>query len=91
MDYKLKAITNNVCNNDTVVDLIPRTNYKTEAKEAPAEHTCQRNVPVLFATLRGVHLRKFNKSSVDGNYSITFCDLERWVRELKTDGKVLKI
>lgn len=91
MDYKLKAITNNVSNNDTVVDLIPRASDKGEAKESDAEHTCQRKVPVLFATLRGVHLRKFNKSSVDGNYSITFCDLERWVRELKTDGWLLKI
>lgn len=80
MDYKLKAITNNVNNNDTIVDLIPRSDNKSDAKEAPSsDHVCEKKVPVLFTTLHGIHLRKFNKSSTK-NYDITFCDLERWVR-----------
>lgn len=81
MDYKLKAITNNVNNNDTVVDLISKSGDRCKSKDASACHTCHQIVPVLFASVRGVHLRKFNKTPVDGNYSITFCDLERWVRK----------
>lgn len=79
MDYKLKAISNNVNNNDTIVDLIKKVDSESRESRPPLpDHVCQRNVPVLFATIRGVHLRKFNKSSPN-NYSISFCDLERWV------------
>lgn len=86
MDYKLKAISNNVNNNDTVVDFISRADETSEAKEATsADHICGKNIPVLFASVRGVHLRKFNKSSPD-NYNITFCDLERWVRKYVEAG-----
>lgn len=77
MDFKLKAIGNNVNNNDTIVGLIPSD--KLESKDvSPSDHVCQKNVPVLFATVRGIHLRKFNKSSPN-NYNVSFCDLERWV------------
>lgn len=80
MDYKLKAISNNVNNNDTIVDLIPKPSDKSEVnKDSPADHVCKKNIPVIFASLRGIHLRKFNKS-LTNNYSITFCDVERWVR-----------
>lgn len=80
MDFKLKAISNNVNNNDTIADLIPRTSNKLESKDiSPSDHVCQRNVPVLYATVRGIHLRSFNKNATN-NYNISFCDLERWVR-----------
>lgn len=92
MDNKLKAITNNVRSSGSAVDLIERKNDKHDVKEAACDYRCHRKVPVLFSTIRGVHLRKLNKSSVDGNYSITFCDLERWVRrEWKTDRELVKI
>ena len=79
MEFKLKAISNNVNNNDTIVDLIPRDGDKLESEHfSPSEHICQRNVPVLYSTVRGVYLRKFNKSSTN-NYDVSFCDLERWV------------
>lgn len=82
MDFKLKAISNNVNNNDTIIDLIPRDLDKLESSEnSSAEHVCQQNVPVLYATVRGIHLRKFNKTSTN-NYNVTFCDLERWVSSL---------
>lgn len=85
MDNKLKAISNNVNNNDTIVDLITRSDESFSAKDsAPTDHLCQKTVPVLFATIRGVHLRKFNKSS-SNNYSSSFCDLERWVNKLKIE------
>lgn len=83
MDYKLKAISNNVNNNDTVVNLIPNNDDKFDVRNATStDHTCEKTVPVLFATARGVHLRKFNKSSTN-NYCSSFCDLERWVSEIK--------
>lgn len=83
MDYKLKAISNNVNNNDTIVDLSPKSAEKFDARNAAlTDHSVQKTVPVLFATIRGVHLRKFNKSSTN-NYCNSFCDLERWVSELK--------
>jgi len=83
MDYKLKAISNNVNNNDTIVDLISKMddNKEQDASKEPPDHVCERNVPVLFATMQGINLRKFNKHAVD-NYSIQFCDLERWVSHL---------
>lgn len=87
MDYKLKAISNNVNNNDTIVDLIPKSGEKFDARNATQtnqNHTCQKTVPVLFATIRGVHLRKFNKSSTN-NYSNSVCDLERWVSALNVE------
>lgn len=84
MDNKLKAISNNVNNNDTIVDLISKSDDRWDERGAPAsDHVCQRSVPVLFATIRGVHLRKFNKSSTN-NYAIAFCDVERWVRRRQT-------
>lgn len=82
MDNKLKAISNNVSNNDTIVDLIKESDDRLEAIEASSEHVCHKNVPVLFTTIRGVHLRKSNKSS-SNSYSISFCDLERWVRAMR--------
>lgn len=84
MDNKLKAISNNVNNNDTIVDLIKETDDRFKAIEASSDHVCNKNVPVLFTTIRGVHLRKSNKSS-SNSYSISFCDLERWV-SAPTDG-----
>lgn len=80
MENKLKAISNNVNNNDTVIDLIDNNDKKrTEIyKSLKQQHICVKNVPVLFATVCGLHLRKFNKTSPN-NYNISFCDLERWV------------
>lgn len=78
MDNKLKVKSNNVNNNDSIVDLIPRTEDVSEPKPVAALHKCERNVPVLFATLQGVHIRRFNKNSPN-NYSISICDIERWV------------
>lgn len=89
MDYKLKAISNNVNNNDTIVDLIPKTNEKSGVKE-DSDHVCKKVVPVIFASVRGIHLRKFNKS-LTNNYSITFCDVERWVRKSnETPAELMK-
>jgi hypothetical protein len=81
MDYKLKAISNNI-DSEQIIDsmLNDNSSHKSEEfKEFATDHVCERNVPVLFTTTRGVHLRKFSKSSPN-NYSIAFCDLERWVR-----------
>jgi hypothetical protein len=92
MDYKLKAISNNVNNNDTISDLLPKIDDKfgdSNSVVSSTDHTCQKTVPVLFATFRGVHLRKFNKSSTN-NYSSSFCDLERWVSELKREKSGMK-
>lgn len=87
MDHKLKAISNNVNNNDTIVEYVSKTDEKSEAKETTTtDHICGKNVPVLFASVRGIHLRKFNKSSPN-NYDITFCDLERWVRKYVNGGR----
>lgn len=84
MDFKLKAISKNFSNNDTIVDLIPRTGEKLESFTS-TDHVCQRNVPVIFATVHGIHLRKFAKSSTS-NYHVSFCDLERWVNALTSDA-----
>jgi hypothetical protein len=77
MDYKLKAISNDI-DNDTIADMMARPSEKGEAKEAGAHHICQRTVPVLFSSFSGIHLRKFSRSSTN-NYAVAFCDLERWV------------
>jgi hypothetical protein len=85
MEYKLKAISNNI-DNDRIIDMMleESTNStnsasgKWESKPISSHHICEKNVPVLYSTLRGVYLRKFNKSS-SNHYSIDFCDLERWV------------
>lgn len=79
MDYKLKAISNNVNSNDTIVDPIKNPDEKSQPSKPSPDHVCHRNVPVLFASKRGVHLRRFDKSSPN-QYSASFCDLERWVR-----------
>lgn len=84
MDYKLKAISNNI-DNDRIIDLMLEetstnsTSGRWESKNISSSHICEQKVPVLFSTMRGIHLRKFNKNSAS-NYSIDFCDLERWVR-----------
>ncbi|CAG9804403.1 unnamed protein product [Chironomus riparius] len=82
MEYKLKAISNNI-DNDRIIDMMLEESSnnsasgKWESKTISTNHICEKNVPVLYSTLRGVYLRKFNKSSAN-NYSIDFCDLERW-------------
>lgn len=80
MDYKLKAISNNI-DNDKIAEQMVDGNDKLIANDLSTDHFCQRTVPVLFTTIRGVHLRKFSKSS-SNKYSIGFCDLERWVNFL---------
>ncbi|CAO1393643.1 unnamed protein product [Diamesa hyperborea] len=75
MEHKLKAISNNVNNNDTIVNLIPEEDGELISNDL--NHICERQVPVLFVTNRGNHLRMFNKNW-PGNYQVTFCDLERW-------------
>ncbi|KAG5681415.1 hypothetical protein PVAND_010853 [Polypedilum vanderplanki] len=76
MEYKLKAISNNI-DHDTIADLMSKPNDKWDSTEISSHHICQRNVPVLFSSISGIHLRKFSRSSTS-NYSIAFCDLERW-------------
>lgn len=81
MDYKLKAITNNVDNDR--IDLISSKQNDVEKnlneeENVASSHICDKKVPVIFSTTHGVHLRTFDKNSTS-NYMITFCDLERWV------------
>ena len=76
MEHKLKAISNNVNNNDTIGNFIPQDDGKLILNDI--NHICERHVPVLFVTNRGNQLRMFNKNW-PGNYQVTFCDLERWV------------
>jgi hypothetical protein len=78
MDSKLKAISNNVNNNDTIADFTSRAGDNSDVRDSQPSHICEKSVPVLFTSVRGVHLRKFSKSS-SANYSIAFCDVERWV------------
>lgn len=83
MDYKLKAITNNVDNDR--IDLIGSKqsdieNFQSREANVVSNHICSKNVPVIFSTTHGVHLRTFDRNSTS-NYTITFCDLERWVGE----------
>lgn len=83
MDYKLKAITNNVDNDR--IDLIGSKQidvekYQTKEANAASSHICERRVPVMFSTTQGVHLRTFD-GNLSNNYTISFCDLERWVSE----------
>lgn len=81
MEHKLKAISNNVNNNDTIVKLIPQ-DQDDKLILNDIRHFCKRQVPVLFVTNRGNQLRLFNKNW-PGNYQVTFCDLERWVSVIK--------
>lgn len=81
MEHKLKAISNNVNNNDTIVNLIPQ-DQDDKLILNDIRHFCERQVPVLFVTNRGNQLRLFNKNW-PGNYQVTFCDLERWVSVIK--------
>ncbi|CRK99166.1 CLUMA_CG012516, isoform A [Clunio marinus] len=79
MESKLRAISNNVNNNDTVVEFGSKIHDLQEPKQiSTPEYLCQKKVPVLFTTNRGIHLRKFNKSSMNDEYMMSFCDLERW-------------
>lgn len=85
MDYKLKAITNNVDNDRT--DLIGNKQsdiekYQSREARVASSHICEKHVPVIFSTTHGVHLRTFERKS-NSNYTITFCDLERWVSLLQ--------
>lgn len=83
MDYKLRAISNNVDNDQ--IDLIILNKqinidkYQTRDVQTGASHLCKKKIPVIFSTEHGVHMRTF-KSNSSSNYTITFCDLERWVR-----------
>lgn len=83
MEYKLKAISNNI-DNDRIIDMMLEENSANSAsgkwddRNISSNHICEKSVPVLYTTLRGIHLRKFNKTS-SNNYSLDFCDLERWV------------
>jgi hypothetical protein len=78
MDFKLKAISNDI-DNETIADLMARPSEGADKWDSKAaHHICQRSIPVLFSSISGVHLRKFSRSSTN-NYSIGFCDLERWV------------
>lgn len=78
MDYKLKAITNDVDSDQ--LDLIGnnKQNNFDETKDAASSHSCAKSVPVIFSSLQGIHLRTHLTDAMS-NYSITFCDLERWV------------
>lgn len=85
MDYKLKAITNNVDNDR--IDLIGNKQsdiekYQSKEANVASNHICNKNVPVIFSTTHGVHLRTFDPQN---NYTITFCDLERWVSKKLTE------
>lgn len=80
MDHKLRAISNNVDDNDTVTFYRKSSNNEqtTSSTKSSKEHLCDKNVPVLFTTLNGIHLRRFVKNSPN-QYQTSFCDLERWV------------
>lgn len=80
MEHKLRAISNNVDDNDTVTFYRKPSNNEatTSNKSKIQEHFCDKNVPVLFTTLNGIHLRRFVKNSPN-QYQTSFCDLERWV------------
>jgi hypothetical protein len=82
MDHKLRAISNNVDDNDTVNFYRKSSNNEATTSSSNnskiQEHLCDKNVPVLFTTLNGIHLRKFMKNSPT-QYQTSFCDLERWV------------
>ena len=77
MDYKLKAISNNV-DNDQIDLIILNKQINQNIDRAGSSHLCKKQIPVIFSTEHGIHMRTF-KSNSSNNYLITFCDLERWV------------
>ncbi len=76
MEHKLRAISNNI-SNDTVIHTISETTNDDQTNYHSRQQCVDRSVPVLFSTNRGLHLRKYNRN-MPNNYSITFCDLERF-------------
>lgn len=83
MEFKLRAISNNVDDNDTMTFHSDKLkNHQSETEErGEVEQICDQNVPVLYSTLNGIHLRKYVKTSRTSKYQSSFCDLERWVRQ----------
>lgn len=87
MEFKLRAITNNVDDSDTMTfhpDKSKNPPSETTVEEEEAENTekCDATVPVLYTTLNGIHLRQFVRNSKStSKYQSSFCDLERWVRQ----------
>lgn len=79
MDYKLKAITNDVDTDQLDLIANSKQNNFDETNDAASSHNCAKNVPVIFSSLQGIHLRTYLTDAMSNNYSITFCDLERWV------------
>lgn len=79
MEYKLKAITNNVDDSDTMTFHSSDKSKNPPSETGEAEQVCDSNVPVLYATMSGIHLRQFENTSTGGKYESKFCDLERWV------------
>lgn len=86
MEFKLRAITNNVDDSDTM------TFHPDKSKNPPSETVegeeeeytdkCDATVPVLYTTLNGIHLRQFVRNSKStSKYQSSFCDLERWVSQ----------
>ncbi len=78
MEFKLQAIHNNIDDNNLTG--LYKSNFdedKSSENQEVLQHTCKKNVPVLFSTTCGVHLRTFDRNSRD--YKISFCDVERWV------------
>lgn len=71
MEHKLKAIVNNV-NNDSMNGL---NDHELKRMDGPV---CDKNVPVIFSTNRGVYLRKLSRQELSG-YRTSFCDLQKWV------------
>lgn len=71
MEHKLKAIVNNV-NNDSM------DSFKEHEFQRMDGPVCDKNVPVIFSTNRGVYLRKFCRQEANG-YQTSFCDLQKWV------------
>lgn len=77
MEYKLRAISNNISNDNTGIHTISETTNDEQTNYSSRQRLCDRSVPVLFSTNRGLHLRKYNRN-MPNNYTINFCDLERF-------------
>lgn len=70
-----KLLMANAYNKETSNKLFSNySDYKTSQYMTP------RQVPVLFSTDHGLHIRKLECSS---NYLIIYCDLRKWVKAIR--------
>lgn len=80
MDYKLKAISKNLDNDQIDLLVLKKTHKNSNELLISTNHVCRKNIPVIFSTQHGIHLRTHSTNFTNNNYSVTFCDLKRWVR-----------